>query len=234
MRRVNIQAAFVGEPVHGQEGADAEGSDEAVVFTVRGGEMLFVVPAGTPDDRVLDAQGTVRGTLHLENEQVLTLEIQDGAVGAFVEHEPADLHRKREEGVGLFTLAKEVVSRPPEKVTAADLMKTNIVSIGPEASVGDAARLMAFHRVSGLPVIVDGKLAGVFTEADVLGSDAGARVEEVMTRDVISIPEDMPADEVASLLNEKRIRRVPVVRGETTVGILSRGDIVRWVASRGE
>lgn len=234
MRRVNIQAAFVGEPALGEEGLDAEGPDEAVILSIRGGELTVVVPAGTPDSQVLDAAGTIRGTLHLENERVATFEIQEGAVGAFVEHEPADLHRRRQEsgGVGLFALEEGSASKSPEKVTARDLMKAPVVSIGPEASVGEAARLLTFHRVSGLPVMEGTRLVGVITESDVIGK-TGARVQDSMTPEVVTVSEDMPAGEVASLLTGKGIRRVPVVRGDQVVGIISRGDIVRWVGSRG-
>ena len=105
MRRVNIRAAFAGEPSHGSEISAAEESDEAVLLAVRGGELTLVVPRDTADPQVLGAATCLRGTLHLENERVLSFEIQDGAVGAFFEDEAADLHYRREAqgGVGLFT-----------------------------------------------------------------------------------------------------------------------------------
>jgi hypothetical protein len=69
MRRVNIQAAFIGEPTGTTEGLDTTESDEAVALRVRGGELTLVAPAATPDDRVLDRASLLRGTLHLENER---------------------------------------------------------------------------------------------------------------------------------------------------------------------
>jgi hypothetical protein len=53
VKRVNIQAAFVGEPSSAAEGLDTADSDEAVLLRVRGGELTIVVPFGTPDDAVV-------------------------------------------------------------------------------------------------------------------------------------------------------------------------------------
>lgn len=237
MRRVNIQAAFVGEPSHASESSmETQEGDEAVVLAVRGGEVTVVVPAGTPDEQVLAKAGTLRGVLHLENERVLSFEIQEGAIGAYFEDEPADLHRRREEsgGVGMFAAAPGHSETQSGGVVARDLMRTDVVTVSPGTSVVEAAALLAFHRISGLPVCEGDRLVGIVTEADVIGTREGRTVEEIMTRQVISIPEDMPAGQIASLLNAHRIRRVPVLREGRLVGIVSRGDIVRWVAGRGQ
>src|SRR5918995_4831633 len=109
MKRVNIRESFVGEPSPGQEflsrtlnalGAeskDDEGS-EALMLAVRGGELTIVVPAGLADARAVQEAETIRGVLHLENERVMTFEIQAGATGAFYDDEPAAFHRSQSEG----------------------------------------------------------------------------------------------------------------------------------------
>jgi CBS domain-containing protein len=225
MRRVNIRAAFVTELSH------AEDSDEAVALVVRGGEITVVVPRDTADGDVLDAATCVRGTLHLENERVLHFEIQDGAVGAFYEDEAADLHYRRSESGGLFSLS--AAGRSPgiaPTVLARDLMITQVITAEPSMSVQAVAELLAFHRLSGLPVVDGGRLVGIVTEADVIGKQ-GNSVADIMTRDVVTVSDDTPAREVAQLLTGRGIRRVPVMRGDQLVGILSRGHIVRWVAS---
>ncbi len=234
MRRVNIRAAFVGEPSHASELSAAEESDEAVALAVRGGEITVVVPQDTADGAVLAAASCLRGTLHLENERVLTFEIQDGAVGAFFEDEAAHLHYRRQEqgGVGLFSLASGRSPTIAPSVLARDLMKTEVITVEPTLPVRDAAELLAFHRISGLPVLDDGRLVGVVTEADVLGKQ-GSTVAEIMTTNVVTVTEDTPARDLANLLTSRGFRRVPVVRGSQLVGIVSRGDMVRWVASRG-
>src|SRR5215210_6602294 len=91
MRRVNIQAAFLGE------GGDSDtGDEEGLALAVRGGEIVLVMPAGTSEDRAVQAASTLRGSLRLESGRVLTFEIHDGAVGAFFEDEPAELFDRRE------------------------------------------------------------------------------------------------------------------------------------------
>ena len=92
MRRVNIQAAFLGE------GGDSDdGDDEGLALSVRGGEVVLVVPAGTSEQRSVEAASMVRGSLRLETGRVLTFEIHDGAVGAFFEDEPGELFDRREQ-----------------------------------------------------------------------------------------------------------------------------------------
>src|SRR5712692_5615859 len=143
MRRVNIQAAFLGE------GGDSDtGDDEGLALSVRGGEIVLVMPAGTPEDRVVHAASTLRGSLRLESGRVLTFEIHDGAVGAFFEDEPAELFDRREEspGDGLSSMS----SRPAQRqtfggaealhgaaATAKDVMTTSVVSVTPQESVDE-------------------------------------------------------------------------------------------------
>jgi CBS domain-containing protein len=231
MRRVNIQAAFVGEPDAEQEGLAAEPSDEAVCLTIRGGEVLIVVPEGTSDDGVLDAAGTIRGTLHLENERVLTFEIQDGAVGAFFEHEAATLHDRQEAqgGVGLFSLPSSHSRLAGAGVLTRDLMRTEVVTSVPSMPVEEVTALLSFHHFTGLPVMDGDRLVGVVSEADVIGKD-GSTVGEIMTREVVAVADDTPAEEVARILTDRGIRRVPVVRDGRLVGIVSRSDIIHWLA----
>src|ERR687885_1138437 len=91
MRRVNIQAAFLGEG-----GESDTGDEEGLALAVRGGEVILVLPAGTREDRAVSAASTIRGSLRLETGRVLLFEIQDGAVGAFFEDEPGELFDQRE------------------------------------------------------------------------------------------------------------------------------------------
>src|SRR5919199_6919852 len=99
MRRVNIQAAFLGE------GGDSDtGDEEGLALDVRGGEVVLVLPAGTSEARAVENASTVRGSLRLETGRVLTFEIHDGAVGAFFEDEPAEAFDRREPADGLSSV----------------------------------------------------------------------------------------------------------------------------------
>lgn len=138
----------------------------------------------------------------------------------------------------------------------SEVMSHRVVSVAPTALVDEAARLMLDHRISGLPVVdVGGNLVGMVTEGDFLrraetgnvkrrprwlefclgpGRLAdeyvhthGRKVEEVMTRDVVSVSENASLEEVVSLIEQRGIKRLPVLRGRQLVGIVSRANLVR-------
>jgi CBS domain-containing protein len=143
---------------------------------------------------------------------------------------------------------------------AGDVMSSRVISIAPEATVLQAIELMLDNRISGLPVIDGtGALVGILTEGDFLrrtemgterkparwlqllvGPDRlagdyvrshGRKVEEVMTRDPITVSEDTPLDEVVRIMERQRIKRLPVMRKETVVGIISRANLLHALAS---
>lgn len=115
---------------------------------------------------------------------------------------------------------------------ARDIMTHEVISIRPEASIRDAARLLSEYHISGAPVIDrEGRMAGIMTEADLIGKE-GETVRDIMTERVVTAQEDTPVDEIAQVLTSNRFKRLPVVRGERVVGIVSRADIVRMMASR--
>lgn len=229
MKRLNVRDAFVGEPA-GVVELEEESGEEAVVLTVRGGELVVVVPPGTPDQRVLENPLVIRGALRLENEQVLTFEIHDSAVGAFFEHESADLHRRRQAtgAVGLSSI-EGVDYMETGRRLARDVMSTSLIWASPRTSIKELAELLAFHNISGVPVLEDGRLVGIVSEADVIGK-RGQTVDEIMTRQVITVGEDEPLETVAQLMAAHRIKRVVVRRGEEPVGVISRADLIRALA----
>ncbi|MEW6645424.1 MAG: CBS domain-containing protein [Pseudomonadota bacterium] len=143
---------------------------------------------------------------------------------------------------------------------AHHIMTRKVISVAPDATTERAARLMIENHISGLPVIdAGGRLVGMVTERDFLrrreigtqarrprwlsfvlgpGRDAedyvraaGRRVEEVMTPDVVTVDEDTPLDDIVALMERRHVKRVPVMRGSAVVGIISRQNFVRAVAS---
>jgi CBS-domain-containing membrane protein len=115
---------------------------------------------------------------------------------------------------------------------ARDIMTPNVIGICPDASLQDCARLLADYHISGVPVL-DGarRMVGIVTEADIIGKE-GDTVAGIMTHRVVSVREETPVDEVAQILASNRFKRVPVLRDDRVVGIVSRADIVRMIASR--
>lgn len=116
---------------------------------------------------------------------------------------------------------------------ARDIMTRTVYTIQPEATAQEVAQLLAEHRISGVPVVDErDNIIGIVTEADIISkvTREGLTVADLMSREVIAVDEEMSASDIACLLTERRIKRVPVVREGRLMGIVSRGDIVRAVA----
>ena len=115
---------------------------------------------------------------------------------------------------------------------ARDIMTRDVIAVYEDASTQDVIRVLAEYGVSGLPVLDRARdLVGIVTEADVLGRQ-GEAVTDIMTRRVITASETTPTDQIAQLITSNRIKRVPIVKGNAVVGIVSRADLVRELASR--
>lgn len=107
------------------------------------------------------------------------------------------------------------------------------ISLNSQATVQEAAELMAAHRVGAVPVIeASGRLAGIFTERDLLNRVVakGRRPEsvqltEVMTADPITVTTETSLANSLKIMLEHRFRHLPLVEGERVVGVLSCRDI---------
>lgn len=120
--------------------------------------------------------------------------------------------------------------------TVRDLLAAKprrVIATGASASVREATRLMNEHAIGSLVVVSAGRLAGIFTERDVLRrvvavgrSPDSTAVGEVMTREVVCCSPADAIEEVADLMRQRRIRHVPVVDGgDRIVGLVSIGDV---------
>src|SRR5215470_7445662 len=143
---------------------------------------------------------------------------------------------------------------------AHQIMTRSVVTVTPETSIVDAANLMLQRHVSGLPVVdAAGRLVGIVSEGDfirrseigtqrkrgrwlkfILGpgtaasdfvQEHGRRVEEVMTRDPLTITEDTALAEIVDLMEKNNVKRLPVVCDDKLVGIVSRANLLQAVAS---
>ena len=116
---------------------------------------------------------------------------------------------------------------------ARDIMTRTVYTISPEASVQEVAQLLSRKSISGVPVIdKEGKIMGIVTEADIIGKvqRAGLCVADIMSPEIIFVDEETRVGEIAMLLVERNIKRVPVMRDGQLVGIVCRADIVHAVA----
>jgi CBS domain-containing protein len=114
-----------------------------------------------------------------------------------------------------------------------------VYSIEGGRTVRDAVKMLAEYRIGALPVLQGGKVAGVFSERDViycLNSDGAAvldwPVERVMTAPAITVTTDVSALAALSQITRRRIRHLPVVEGERLIGLVSIGDLVKYRIDR--
>ena len=143
---------------------------------------------------------------------------------------------------------------------AGHVMITNVISVGPDASVQEVADVLIRNRISAVPVVdKEGNLLGIVSEGDLIrrpesGTERrpsvwlemfssrevranefvkshSRQVTDVMTRDVITASPATPVGEVAALLEKNRIKRVPVVKAGKVVGIVSRANLLQALAS---
>jgi CBS domain-containing protein len=142
----------------------------------------------------------------------------------------------------------------------ADVMTRQVITIERDAPVQRAIRLLLQNRISGLPVVdATGRLEGIVTEGDFLHrAETGTQrrrprwvefligpgklaseyvqthsrfVADVMTTDAYTVTEDTSLEEVVRLMEKYHVKRFPVVKGDKVVGIISRANLLRALAS---
>jgi len=143
---------------------------------------------------------------------------------------------------------------------AHQIMTRNVVTVRPGTSIVEAARRMLDNHVSGLPVVDErGELTGIVSEGDFLRRSeigtqrkrpswlrffmvpdraarefvhqSGRKVEEVMTQDPLVVSEDATLEELVRLMEKKNVKRLPVMRNDRLVGIVTRANLLQAVAS---
>jgi len=114
-----------------------------------------------------------------------------------------------------------------------------LVSVECDTPVREAVRLLAENRIGSLPVIRNGKVAGIMSERDIvycLARDGESVLEwpvkKVMTAPAITVTGDVPVLAALSMMSQRRIRHLPVVEGERLVGLVSIGDLVAFRIAR--
>jgi CBS domain-containing protein len=146
------------------------------------------------------------------------------------------------------------------QMRAHQIMTRSVITVTPDATVLEAANIMLRQHVSGLPVVdATGSLVGIVSEGDfirrseigtqrgrgrwlrfLLGAgeaatdyvhEHGRKVSDVMTRDPLTIGEDATLEEIVTSMETNGVKRLPVMRGDKLVGIVSRANLLQAVAS---
>jgi CBS domain-containing protein len=133
-------------------------------------------------------------------------------------------------------------------VWVREVMSSPVVCVPPGMGVKEVADLLVRHAIGAVPVVEDGELVGIVSEADLvpleLAPDPRAHLippaeppahlpklaAEVMTRTVVALPEEADTAEAGRLMLERRIKSIPIVRGRRVVGIVARRDLLAVLA----
>lgn len=143
---------------------------------------------------------------------------------------------------------------------AKDIMTANVFSVHPDTSVHDVAKLLLAKRISAAPVVDEtNRVCGIVSEGDLLrrhetGTEKsrswwtsliataeaqaeqyvkahGLRASDVMTPKVVTVDEDAPVSQIVEILESQNIKRLPVMRGDRLVGIVSRSNLLQGLVA---
>lgn len=112
---------------------------------------------------------------------------------------------------------------------SGDLTVRDVITISPDASINEANEIMDMEEVSGLPVVEDDTVVGIISRRDIkpiINKGSKNKVKDIMTAEVLTIPESTTPDEALDLAYENKVERLPVVRDGKLMGIVTIRDIL--------
>ncbi len=194
------------------------------------------------------------------NEMPKHCEFSDEDLGAALKEMKGYVDVTEEDLKKIYAIAlRHAAKRVARRVMVRDVMTRNVIHVREDAEMTEVANLLSENRISGLPVVdVGGRVLGVITEADVLsmagmkkghafkdilrhllgeplpGPNSGSkRLQDVMSSPAITTGPESDIRDVALIIDEKRIKRLPVVDEQgRLIGLISRADIVRVIGTK--
>lgn len=161
----------------------------------------------------------------------LNIPIISSAMDTVTESEMA-IALAQEGGIGVIhrnMTIKEQIDEVKRVKMSSDLTVRDVITISPDASIREATEIMDYEEVSGLPVVEDEFVVGIISRRDVkpfVNSDLNKKVREIMTEEVLTIPESTSPDEALDIAYENKVERLPVVRDGKIMGIVTIRDIL--------
>ncbi len=143
---------------------------------------------------------------------------------------------------------------------AHQIMTRQVITVGPETSIAEAAETMLQYHVSGLPVVdTAGKLVGIVSEGDFIRRaeigtqrkrgrwlqlwvgrgqaaseyvrERGRKVKDITTLNAVTVAEDTPLEDIVRIIERHNVKRLPVMRGDQLVGIVTKSNLLQSVAA---
>src|SRR5262249_33692196 len=113
-----------------------------------------------------------------------------------------------------------------------DAMTGNVSSVGPSQSLAEAAEVMKREDIGSVPVVADGRLAGLVTDRDIVTravaeqrNPQSVKVEEIASHDLVTVEPEQDLDEALALMAHHKVRRLPVLEEGRLVGMLAQADV---------
>jgi len=144
---------------------------------------------------------------------------------------------------------------------AKDIMTEEVITVKPETTIEELARLLMKRQISGAPVVDDkGKIVGIVTENDLISKNsrlhiptilrlfdayiplgtskmesdirkmAASTVEDICTKEIITVDEEASVEYIATIMTEKRIHILPVLKEGKLVGIIGKKDLIKGIS----
>ncbi|AAL80409.1 IMP dehydrogenase [Pyrococcus furiosus DSM 3638] len=158
----------------------------------------------------------------------LNIPILSAAMDTVTEWEMA-VAMAREGGLGVIhrnMSIEEQVEQVKRVKRAERFIVEDVITIAPDETIDYALFLMEKHGIDGLPVVEEDRVVGIITKKDIAARE-GRTVKELMTREVITVPESVDVEEALKIMMENRIDRLPVVNEDgKLVGLITMSDLV--------
>jgi inosine-5'-monophosphate dehydrogenase (EC 1.1.1.205) len=188
-------------------------------------DFLLLPQASYVEPRDVETAGRVSRNIELK------IPVISSAMDTVTEYDMA-IAMAQEGGMGVIhrnMSIRDQVEQVKKVKRSGDITIRDVITISPDSTLREAHEIMDQEEISGLPVVEDGVLIGIISRRDIepiFNSDADKKVDQVMTRDVVTVDESITPNEALDIAYENKVERLPVVKDGRIVGMLTMKDIL--------